>query len=479
MRTILERRPEHDELADRLAEQGVQFAFASFVDVTGRVKSKCVPVAHLADLLAGHERYTPRGLGDLGRMTPNEDECVALPDPATLCVLPWDRRFAHMTADLLFAGREPFALCTRSILKNQIERARAAGYAMVLGVETELYAVADPAGRVSEAGASDGRAPGTPSGTEASGYLEPARRSGQLRPTPAYDVESTLDMMPFLGSMVQAMDETGFGVFSFDHEGGDGQVEFDFGAAPALEMADRLVLFRLMAKQVAKQVGMFVTLMPKPYTEAWGSGAHFNMSLVDVESGDNLFSDAEDPRGPGWSKVAYSFVAGILRHAPALAAICTPTVNSYKRLRPRLSDGSVSWAPTYAAYGDNNRSCLLRLPRNRPAVENRGVDSAANPYLAAAFLLAAGMEGVTEGLDPGDPVEDLVYDWHAGDTGSAAARLPRNLLEAIDAFDADPLTREVFPAQFVDAYVAMKTDEWDAYHAQVSEWERRTYLEMF
>jgi glutamine synthetase len=236
---------------------------------------------------------------------------------------------------------------------------------------------------------------------------------------------------------------------------------------------------------VAKQVGMAVTFMPKPYTEAWGSGAHFNMSLVDVDDEENLFRDPDDRRGRGWSKTAYAFVAGILRHAPALAAICTPTVNSYKRLQPRLSDGTVSWAPTWAAYGDNNRSCLLRLPRNRPAVENRGVDSAANPYLAAAFLLAAGMEGVLEGLDPGDPVEDLVYDWtRAGPGGpdaggGTAQRLPRNLLEATEAFAADPLTREVFPAPFVDAYVEMKLREWDGYHAQVTDWERRTYLEMF
>ena len=251
--------------------------------------------------------------------------------------------------------------------------------------------------------------------------------SGRLRPTPAYDVESTLDMMSILDPMVRAMDECGFGVFSFDHEGGDAQVEFDFDYAPALQMADRLTLFRLMAKQIAKQAGLLATFMPKPYTESWGSGAHFNMSLTDPESGQNLFRDVDDPRGRGWSKVAYGFVAGILRHAPALAAICTPTVNSYKRLRPRLSDGAVSWAPVWAAYGDNNRSCMLRLPKNRPAVENRGVDAAANPYLAAAFLLAAGLEGVSEGLDPGDPVDDLTYDWatsgpSGGDLSPAGCR---------------------------------------------------------
>lgn len=462
MDTVNEISAEHTELAEALAGQGVEYVFASFIDVTGRAKSKCVPVDHLPALIAGHERYTPRGMGNLGQMTPDEDECVAVPDPETLQILPWDRRFAFMTADLYYGGSEPFAHCTRSILKRQVEAAAAAGFAMNLGIETELYVVKEPLG--------DYR------------YLQPVAPSGSLRPTPAYDVECTLDAMGFLDPMVKAMNETGFGIYSFDQEGGDGQYEFDFDYAPALQMADRITLFRLMAKQVAKNAGLMATFMPKPYSEAWGSGAHFNMSLADVVSGENLFRDADDAKGRGWSKTAYGFVAGILRHAPALAAICTPTVNSFKRLQPRLSDGTVSWAPVWASYGDNNRSCMLRLPRNRPCVENRAVDSAANPYLAAAFLLAAGLEGVAEKLDPGDPVDDLTYDWTRSGPGSGdtqAARLPRNLLEAIEAFDADPLTRRVFPAEFVAAYVDMKVEEWNTYHGQVSDWERSTYLTMF
>jgi glutamine synthetase len=466
MDTLIPTAAEHEALAADLAASGVDYVFGGWIDVTGRSKSKCVPIAHLPQLLAGHERYTPRGMGDLGQMTPNEDECAAMPDPATLTVLPWDRRFAWMAADLLFGGREPFALCTRSILKSQIDRAANAGFAMNLGCETEIYAVRE----------SSIASPGP------GGYLVPGPRTGHLRPTPAYDIEVTLDSMSFLDPMVRYMNETGFGVFSFDAEGGDGQYEFDFDYAPVLQMADRLTLFRLMAKQVAKEAGLFVTFMPKPYSGSWGSGAHFNMSFVDIETGHNVFRDPEDKRGRGWSKEAYGFVAGILRHAPALAAICNPTVNSYKRLAPRLADGSVSWAPTWAAYGDNNRSCMLRLPRNRPAVENRGVDSAANPYLAAAFLLAAGLEGVEAGLDPGDPVEDQTYDWsRTGPTGGdvAGTRLPRNLLEAVEAFEADPLTHDVFPVQFVSAYADMKRGEWDEYHAQVTDWERAKYLEAF
>lgn len=447
------------ELAQKLAAQGVEYIFASFIDVVGRAKSKCVPVALLPELMAGHERYTPRGLGGLGQMTPNEDECVTIPDLSTLTILPFDRRFAHMVADLHFGGNEPFALCTRSILKHQVDEAAREGFIMNLGIEPELYFVRP-----------------TEDTSQSNGYLEPLAPTGKLRPTPAYDVESTLDSVSFLDPMVKAMQETGFGVFSFDHEGGDGQVEFDFDFATALEMADRMTLFRLMAKQIAKQAGLIATFMPKPYSNSWGSGAHFNMSLADVNTKENIFRDEGDPRGKGWSKEAYSFVAGILRHTPALAAICAPTVNSYKRLTPRLADGTVSWAPVWATYGDNNRSCLLRLPHNRPAVENRGVDSSANPYLAAAFLLAAGLEGIREGADPGDPVEDITYEWTQSDDRK---RLPRTLLEAVEAFEADPLTHKVFPERFVSEYSSMKLDEWNSYHATVSDWERSTYLNAF
>lgn len=450
--------PDHQALADRLASQGVEFVFGGWVDAMGRTKSKVVPVSHLANLLAGSERYTPRGMGDLGQMNPIEDECVAVPDPATLTICPWDGRFAWMAADLLYGGREPFALCPRSVLKRQVAAAAAEGFACNLGVETEIFVF-----RPESLDRSDG-------------YLVPIARSGALKPTQAYDVEAALDAMPFLEPMARCMDATGFGLFSFDSEGGDGQYEFDFEYAPVLQMADRIGFFRLMVKQVAKQAGLIATFMPKPYTDAWGSGHHFNLSLEDVESGQNLFRDADDARGRGWSKVAYGFVAGILRHARALAAVATPTVNSYKRLAPRLSDGSVSWAPVHAAYGDNNRSCLLRLPRNRPCVENRGVDSAANTYLAAALMLAAGLEGVRLGLDPGEPVEDLTYDWTAG---GDTVRLPRTLLEAVDAFREDPLVHEVFPAPLVEAYAEMKQAEWDEYHREVSEWERAKYLLAF
>lgn len=454
MDTVHELSKDHAQLAQDLRAHGVKYATGGWLDVNGRVKSKVVPIDHLPHLLAGSERYTPRGMGDLGQMNPHEDECVALPDLDTLQVLPWDRRFVWMAADLAYGGSEPFALCPRSALKKQVELAAEQGFVANLGVETEFY-VFKPV-------------------QDVTAELAPMAASGRLNPTPAYDLESTLDAMPYLDAMVDAMAELGFGVYSFDHEGGDGQFEFDFAYAPALQTADRISLFRLMARQIAKQHGLMATFMPKPITGGWGSGHHYNISLEDVETGQNLFRDPDDPTGKGWSKTAYAFTAGILKHAPALAAVATPTVNSYKRLAPRLADGSISWAPVWAAYGHNNRSCMVRMPANRPALENRGVDSAANTYLAFALMLAAGLEGVALGLDPGEPAEAATYEWRGDREG--ALRLPRTLLEAVEAFEQDPLVGEVFAPQFVTEYSAMKRAEWDSYHAEVTDWERRRYL---
>jgi glutamine synthetase len=446
----------HSELVSSLQSQGVEFALGAWTDVLGRAKSKVVPIDHLPNLLAGSERYTPRGMGGLGMMDPVESEAVAMPDIDTMQILPWDRRFVFMAADLLADGSEPFSNCPRSILKNQIALAANEGLGMFLGIEPEVYVF-------------------SPESLDRSdGYLQPGFRTGSIKPTQAYDIESAMDAMSFLEPMSRYLTETGFGVFSYDTEGGDGQYEFDFGYFGALEMADRMTLFKLMVRAAAKEAGLLASFMPKPYTSAWGSGHHFNMSLVDIASGANAFRDTDDPRGKGWSSLAYSFVAGILKHAAALAAVATPTVNSYKRLTPRLADGNISWAPIWAAYGDNNRSCMMRLPHNRPAVENRAVDSAVNAHLCTAFMLAAGMEGIRLGLDPGDPIDTLTYGWEEAPPG--AVRLPRHLLEAVDAFEADPLTHEVFPKAFVNDYADMKRGEWDDYHSTVSQWELDRYL---
>jgi glutamine synthetase len=301
-------------------------------------------------------------------------------------------------------------------------------------------------------------------------------------PTRGYDVETTILADAFLEPMVRYIDELGWDVYSFDHEGGDGQYEFDFGYTDGLAMCDRMLVFRLMAKHVARSLGCFATFMPKPFVDSFASGAHLNMSLAD-ESGSNAFAGHEGSRSrrdPGYSELAYHFTAGVLRHAQAITALACPTVNSYKRLLPHGFMREITWAPVYAAYGENNRTLMCRLPVNRRALELRTADSGCNFYLVTALTLAAGLEGVREELDPGDPVNDDTYKiMEDPERRESLDRLPRTLGEAVDAFERDELAREVLGSEFHATYTAYKRNEWEIYNTVVTEWEREQYLHLW
>jgi glutamine synthetase len=234
--------------------------------------------------------------------------------------------------------------------------------------------------------------------------------------------------------------------------------------------------------------------MPKPYVNRTGSGAHFNMSLSSLETGRNISGDKRDPRGCGLSKLAYQFLGGLKRHAKAIVATTCPTVNSYKRLIKTGSMTGFTWAPIFISYGGNNRTHMLRVPMVRPQVEGdakpdegnylssarwecRAVDPAMNPYLAAAMTLAAGLNGIEEDIDPGDPIDLNMYELSDADLrAKGVAELPRTLLEAIDSFAADRLSEQVMGPELKQAYMDLKYGEWWNYHNHVSDWEIATYL---
>jgi glutamine synthetase len=282
--------------------------------------------------------------------------------------------------------------------------------------------------------------------------------------------------------MVAYMNALGWDVQSFDHEDGNGQYEFDFSYTDALAMADRFMLFRMMAKEVARSHGYEATFMPKPWSDRTGGGAHFNMSLGAVDSGENLFGPGADgdPYACGISPLGYRFLAGVLAHAPAIVAVTCPTVNSYKRLIRRGAMSGSTWAPVFISYGRNNRTHMLRVPTKSPRVESRAVDASVNAYLGAALVLAAGLEGIERELDPGAPIDLDMYvqsDEQVSELG--VELLPRTLSEAIDAFEADPLTRDVFGADLHRAYIEFKRSEWEDFHNTVTQWEWERYLTFY
>lgn len=439
----------------RLEAAGVKYVFGSYVDVHGRSKAKAVPVKSFDRMVRGSELYTVGALEGMGPLGPNEDECAALPDLGSLTVCPWDRRFAWMASDLWWHG-EHYPYDSRWILKQVLQQAADMGFTFNLGFEPEVYILRE----------------------DEQGNIHPFNPNDKDECW-GYDVESTLDAMTFLDVMVGYLDELGWDIFSFDHEGGNSQYEFDFGYADALVTADRYIFMRLMLKEVAKQFGAFATFMPKPLSDNFGSAAHYNMSLVEADTGRNLFEDSDDPLGTGWSDLAYHFAGGLLKHAGAMTAVTCPTVNSYKRLIGQGYMPMITWAPVYVRYGDNNRSCMLRFPGNRRAIENRAADIAGNIYLGAALSLAAGLEGIKEGIDPGDPTPDNMYDLSRDDLAERGIEvLPRTLLEAVRAFEVDPLSDQVF-GPLKKPYVELKYREWETYHNLVTDWERKKYLHFF
>lgn len=437
-----------------LIEQGVKYVIASYVDMHGVSKSKVVPIDHLGQMLGGSEMFTGAALDGVPQEI-NEEEVATMPDPASLVVLPWRPDTALMHSDLWTRGA-PFEACSRNILGRQVKRAADMGFVMNMGMEAEFFVFRDEPG---------GRNPVSPLPHLAK---------------PAYDTTRLLDNFGWLTELVDAMNALGWDVYSFDHEDGIGQVEIDFAYADVRTMADRYVFLRMMANAIARKHDAYACFMPKPFGERTGSGAHFNMSLASVETGENLFKAKDDQRGCGLSTLGYQFLAGILRHLPAIMATVAPQVNSYKRLVKQGSMSGFTWAPVFACYGDNNRTNAMRIPKGGGRVELRAADSACNPYLGAAMCLAAGLEGIAEGLDPGEPNTDNMYlisDEERARRG--VSMLPRTLDEATRAFRADPLSKAVMGEAMFKAFCDYKEQEWLSYLNHVSDWERERYLRFF
>jgi glutamine synthetase len=250
----------------------------------------------------------------------------------------------------------------------------------------------------------------------------------------------------------------------------------------ALTMCDRFIFFRLMAKEYAKQEGLLATLMPKPFADKTGNGAHFNMSLYDINTGENLFScdPKDDPKGLGLTTLGYQFIAGVIKHGRALCAAFSPTVNSYKRLLRQGDMAYFSWAPVFNSFGSNNRTNSIRVPMNGGRCESRNADGSLNPYLAATLVLAAGLEGIKEGLDPGNPQEDNLYELSEEERHQRGIEfLPQNLAEAVKAFAEDPFVEETLGKELRDEFIHYKQNEWDSYHKFVSDWEVERYTHLF
>ncbi len=434
-----------------LARQGVKFVFAQFTDIHGAAKGKLIPLAHLADIVAPGAGFSGPSIWGTGLpRTGVRSEYYGRADLSTLQAMPWLPGYARVALDGHVAGA-PFAVCPRQILRRQVERLAARGWTLNAGLEPEFFLL-DKAGQ-----------------SEPQDALE----------KPSYDTKSLLRQRSFLEKLTASLDACGLGVFQIDHEDASGQFEVNYHYADALKAADNFMLFKMAAQHIAEEENMQFSMMPKPFADRPGSGLHFHLSLADADGKPLFAADAgEDQRGLNLSPLAYQFMAGLLHHAPALAALCAPTVNSYKRLMCGESLSGTSWAPAFIGYGDNNRTTVARVVYKR--MEWRLPDSSANPYLALAGVIAAGLDGVERALDPGAPVNGDIYEMSAAQRAELGLQiLPQNLGVAAQALKADSVLADALGQDFVNEFVALKSAEWNEYSQHVSAWETTRYLTRF
>jgi glutamine synthetase len=438
-----------DTLKSQLTEKGVEYVFCSFVELTGAAKAKLVPVTYIDEVARDGAGFAGFACGDVGQGPHHPDIC-SIPDLSSLTILPWRRNTAWVTGNLHVEGK-PWPLCPRTALARQLGLARTQGYVVNVGIEPEFMLLKK----------------------NAAGEYAPWDALDTLA-KPCYDLRTLYRNVDLMTTLLGFMQEMGWGPYANDHEDANCQFEINWNYSDALTTADRHTFFKWMVRTAAEQHGLLATFMPKPFGNLTGNGAHVHLSLADVTTGKNLFLDPSADLG--LSQLGRWFLGGVLHHARALSALVAPIVNSYKRLVRGAPRSGATWAPVYISYGASNRTQMIRVPATG-RFEIRVVDGAANPYLAFAGIVAAGLDGINQKIDPGPMNHDNLYEASEQELKARGIGvLPGTLTEALDAFAQDPVIQGALGTNYSKEYFRVKNDEWWTHSRAVSSWERDYYL---
>ncbi|MQM28693.1 type I glutamate--ammonia ligase [Glycomyces albidus] len=438
-----------------LEERDIRFVRLWFTDVLGTLKSVSVAPAELESAFEEGIGFDGSAIEGFARVY--ESDMVAMPDPTTFQVFPFEGRgigeSARMFCDILTPEGAPSWADPRHVLRRALSKAADRGFTFYVHPEIEFFLFKD--------GEADGSKP------------EPVDDGGY------FDHTTHSVARDFRRQAILALERVGISVEFSHHEVAPGQQEIDLRYADALTTADNIMTFRHIVKEVALTNGVHASFMPKPYTTQPGSGMHSHLSLFEGE--DNAFHDPGDEQR--LSKTAKAFIAGLLRHAPEFTAITNQWVNSYKRLFSSPLPGQISEAPSYVSWGKANRSALVRVPAygkpNSARVEIRSLDSATNPYLAYAVLLGAGLKGIEEGYELAPGTEDDVSALTSSERTAAGYQpLPGNLVEALDKMESSELVAEVLGEHVFDYFLKNKRQEWEDYRTQVTAFERKRYINL-
>jgi glutamine synthetase type III len=423
-------------------ERGIRYFLISFVDLFGTMRAKIVPASAIDDVAKAGAGFA--GFAAWFDMTPADPDVLVIPEQDTLIQLPWKPEVAWVTGDLFMDGK-PVDQNPRQILKGVISAATDMGYEFKSGVECEYFLIAPDGSGISDA--------------------------ADQQAKPCYDQQALMRRYDVVAEICDAMVALGWKPYQNDHEDANGQFEMNWEYDSSLRTADKHAFFKYMVKSIAEKHGLRATFMPKPFANLTGNGCHMHASLWDSND-NNVFAD---PKGElGLSREAYSFIAGVMHSAEALCAITNPAVNSYKRINAPVTLSGATWSPNTVSYTGNNRTHMIRIP-DAGRFEFRLADGAANPYLLQAAVLAAGLDGIKNGRDPGKRLDINMYT--DGHKANGAKKLPLNLLDALRALGKSPVLKEAFGEKTLASYIKLKHDDWNAYSRHLTDWERQTTLD--
>ncbi len=432
----------------QVKENNIQFIRLQFTDIFGFAKNVAITPDELDKAMDGELMFDGSSVDGFARI--EESDMYLKPDLETFSTMTWrpdEQGVGYMFCDVYNAEGQPFEGCPRNILKRTIAEAREMGYSLNVGPEGEFFLFyTDDKGRPvfdihDDAGYFD---------------LSPVDRGEDAR-----------------RDIILTMRKLGFSIEASHHEVAPGQHEVDFKYDEALRMADKWITFKQIVKNIANVHGLYASFLPKPFAGQNGNAMHCNQSLV--KQGDNVFSDPDHELG--LSQTALYYVGGLLKHARGIAAVCNPTVNSYKRLLPGYE------APTNITWSASNRSALIRVPianGQSTRIELRNPDPTANPYLVYAVMLRAGLEGIKNKIEPPPAVDKNIFDLSEAERRDyQIGRFPRSLLEALDEMEKDELVRKTLGSHGFESFIKAKRKEWEEYEEQVHEWEIKKYLSQY
>ena len=427
----------------------IKYFLISFVDLFGVLRSKLVPAQAISEMQKNGAGFA--GFATWLDMTPADTDMFAIPDPNSLIQLPWNKEVGWLASDLWMSGK-PVKASPRVMLKNQIEKLSKKDLIMKSGVECEYFLISPDGSKIAD--------------------------DRDIQSKPCYDQSALMRRYDLIKEICDSMIELGWNPYQNDHEDANGQFEMNWDYSDSLTTADRHTFFKFMVKSLAEKHGLRATFMPKPFENLTGNGCHAHISLWKdkqnkfLENGDRL----------GLSKTAYNFLGGIMKLAQPLAAFFNPTINSYRRINAPPTKSGASWSPSSISYSGNNRTHMIRVP-DPGRFELRLMDGSSNPYLLQAGIIAAGLDGLNNRIDPGEPLSCNMYTDYKN--YSHLKKLPDEIEDSIQELEDSKELKESFGEDVINSYIKLKKLEIDEFSRQesfnkqdpITDWEKRNTLD--